>query len=62
MTSTPWHLRFWRQWIAANSLAELLGLGGVALVALGVSLSLLAAGALVGAVHGLVLIWLLSSA
>lgn len=36
MTSTPWRLRFWWQWIAANSLAELLGLGGVALAGWGV--------------------------
>jgi hypothetical protein len=29
-TSSPWHI--WRQWVAANSLAELAGLGGSALV------------------------------
>lgn len=34
-TTTPWRLRFWWQWIAANSVAELLGLGGVALAGWG---------------------------
>ena len=60
-------------WLPANALAWMLGMSLIfigthmstftsspMLIGLGVSLSLLAAGAVVGAVHGRVLIWLLS--
>jgi len=68
MTITTWRSQFWWHWIAANSLAELVGLGTVA--ALGyVIASLLAAGLglvagpalafAVGAIHGRALLWLL---
>ena len=32
MTGESWQKKFWRQWIAANGLAELLGLGTVAIL------------------------------
>lgn len=66
MTGVAWQMKFWWQWVAANSIAELLGLGTVAIVGflaakqfgephgLGQSLSYAVLFVMLGAFEGLV--------
>lgn len=52
-TAAAWDWQFWRRWVAANALAELIGLGGSLLIGLAL-FALLGEGS-IGAVIGLVI-------
>ncbi len=56
----------WFQWVGANMIGEIVGLGAGVLIGIGLLGSIetamgTVAGAVVGAIHGLALIWLLQT-